>query len=184
VLSNLWGSAIWITTPAFLYALFAKWKNDNAILIGAMILLFGMALVVSRAVSGLWDSRWYSYDFPAQLNLLPFYAVIAMALWFGRRDKFIVACWAAILPTALMLSTFAGTGWAQFGYRFQLDFMPFLFLLTTYAMGPDLKWHHKSMIVLSVLLNAWAIAWMYHFEPNATFGITEWSNYCPYPPCP
>jgi hypothetical protein len=62
--------------------------------------------------------------------------------------------------------------------------MPFLFLLTSYAMGPDLKWHHKSMIVLSVLLNAWAIAWMYHFEPNATFGITEWSNYCPYPPCP
>jgi hypothetical protein len=100
-----------------------------------------------------------------------------MALWFGRKDKFILACWAAILPTALMLFTFAGTGWAQFGYRFQLDFMPFLFLLTAYAMGPDLKWHHKGMIILSVLLNLWAILWVYQFEPNASFGITGWTSF-------
>jgi hypothetical protein len=55
--------------------------------------------------------------------------------------------------------------------------MPFLFLLTAYAMGPDLKWQHKAMIVLSVLLNLWAIVWIYHFEPNHTFDILQWTSF-------
>lgn len=177
IISNLNGSAIWITTPAFFYALFAGWKNQKAILVGAALLGLGVAFVVLRAMTGLWDSHWYSEQLPRHLNILPFYIVIAMALWFGRKDKFVMACWAAILPTALMLFTFAGTGWAQFGYRFQLDFMPFLFLLTAYAMGPDLKWHHKAMIVLSVLLNLWAILWVYQFEPHQAFGIIHWTSF-------
>jgi hypothetical protein len=177
VLSNLNGSAIWLTTPAFFYALFAGWKSRAAIVVGVSLLVVGISFVVLRALSGLWDSGFYREQLPMHLNILPFYVVIGMALWFGRKDRFIVACWAAIIPTALMLFTFAGTGWVQFGYRFQLDFMPFLFLLTAYAMGPDLKWHHKAMIILSVLLNLWAILWIYQFEPNHTFGIAQWTSF-------
>jgi hypothetical protein len=176
-LSNNYGSAIWVTTPAFLWALFAGWKDRRVVLVAGTLLLIATGIVVSKTVSGLWDSDWYTYQFPRHLNILPFYIVIAMALWFGRKDKFVMACWAAILPTALMLFTFAGTGWVQFGYRFQLDFMPFLFLLTAYAMGPDLKWHHKALIALSVLLNLWAILWIYQFEPNHTFDIAQWTSF-------
>ncbi len=175
--SNLNGSSLWMTTPAFFYALFAGWKDRRFIVIGLGLLAIAVGIPVSRAVSGLWGSDWYSYQFERHINILPFYILMGMALWFGRKDKFVLACWAAIIPTALMLFTFAGVGFVQFGYRFQLDFMPFLFLLTAYAMGPDLRWHHKLMIVLSVLLNLWGVLWLYHFEPTHAFGILQWSSF-------
>ncbi len=177
VLSNIGGSALWLTTPAFFYALFYGYRDKRLLIAGLVLLGMAVAIVVSRAVSGLWDSDWHTYQFPRHINIIPFYILIGAALWFGRKDKFVMACWAAILPTALMLFTFAGTGFAQFGYRFSLDFMPFLFLLTAYAMGPDLKWHHKTLIMLSVLLNFWGILWIYQFEPNHAFGIEFWQSY-------
>jgi hypothetical protein len=177
LLSNLGGSAIWTTTPAFFYALFAGWKDRRYVIGGILLLALAVGIVVSRAVSGLWDSDWHTYTFERHINILPFYVVMGMALWFGRKDKFIMACWAAIIPTALMLFTFAGTGFSQYGYRFQLDFMPFLFLLTAYAMGPDLKWHHKLFIVLSVIFTSWGILWEFQFEPDHAFGIDQWRSF-------
>jgi len=78
----------------------------------------------------------------------------------------VIACWSAIIPVALLLFSFAATGWAQFGYRYGLDFYPFLFLLTIRGIGDEIKWHHKLLILLSVCVNLWGVLFIYQFDPK------------------
>jgi hypothetical protein len=83
----------------------------------------------------------------------------------------VLACWAAILPIALADFTFAATGWAQFGYRYSLDFLPFVFLLVVLAV-PRLRGYHLPLIAASVLVNAWGVLWILKFAPGELFGWT------------
>jgi hypothetical protein len=172
VLVSLSGMAIWATTPAYFIAFFNRVRDRRVLAVGILLLLIATGIPIVRAVSGLWDADWHTYIFPRHINILPFYILIAAALWFSRKDKFAIACWAAVIPAALMLFTFAGTGFAQFGYRFSLDYMPFLFLLTANAIGNDIKWYHKALIVLSVLANLWGILWLYHFHPQNLWDLS------------
>ena len=41
----------------------------------------------------------------------------------------LVACWMALLPVMVMNLMYQNSGWVQFGYRFALDYMVFLFAL-------------------------------------------------------
>ncbi len=75
-----------------------------------------------------------------------------------------------------MLFTFAGTGFAQFGYRFSLDFMPFLFLLTIKGMGEELSWHQKALILASVVVNLWGVVWINKFDQTQYLGL-HWSSF-------
>ncbi|MEQ9618255.1 MAG: hypothetical protein RIG61_03665 [Deltaproteobacteria bacterium] len=98
------GMAIWITTPAFIYAFFA-----------------------------------------------------------GIRNKIAAGCWLSIILIAFVDFCHGTWGFAQFGYRFALDFYPFLFLLTVKGMGNDVKWHHKVLIIIGVLVNLWGVLWINKF---------------------
>lgn len=181
------GMALWATTPAFFYAFFAGTRDKRLVAAGWLLIAATTGVIISKAIANVvpdsilgldtsWRTDWATYEFPFQANLVPFYVLIAMAIWTGRHDKFILACWSAILPVALMLFTFAGTGFAQFGYRFGLDFMPFLFLLTVKGMGEDLRWHHKTLIIASVVINLWAVVWIYEFDPHQYLGL-QWSGW-------
>ncbi|HDS45513.1 MAG TPA: hypothetical protein ENN68_05405 [Methanomicrobia archaeon] len=97
------GMAIWVTTPAFIYALRSK-----------------------------------------------------------RTEALTWASWLAILAVASVLFTRGCTGWG-FGYRYAMDFYPFLFLLTVKGMGEQLRWHHRALILLSVLVNVWGVIWVNKF---------------------
>lgn len=172
VLPSWAGQAFWATTPAFLCALFVGLRDKRVIIGGAALLTIAAAIIISRAVARAWGTDWSTQQFPYGLNLWPFFGMIALAIFMGfkLRDKLVIACWAAIIPIALTNFTFAATGWAQFGYRYALDFYPFLFLLTMKGMGSDLKWQHKGLILSSVAVNLWAILWIYQFDPSQTFG--------------
>ncbi len=98
------GMAIWITTPAFVYALFAD-----------------------------------------------------------IRDRITVGCWLSIIPMAFLEFTHGTWGFAQFGYRFAMDFYPFLFLLTVKGMRDRIRWHHKVLICLGILVNLWGVLWINKF---------------------
>ncbi len=98
------------------------------------------------------------------------------ALFAGLRSKLAIACWAAIIPTALTVAIFAGTGFAQFGYRYAQDFYPFLFLLTIIGIGGVLRWHHKLLIVASVLVNFWGVLWIYNFDAHGFLDL-RWVGY-------
>jgi len=176
ILPSWGGMAFWASTPAFFYALFNRVRDRRLIILGIGIIAVTTAIIISRAIASYWDAGWATYTFPSKINIAPFYLLILAAIYLGRKDKLVLACWAAIIPTALMLFTFAGTGFSQFGYRFALDFMPFLFLLTIKAMGPDLKWHHKTLIVASIVANLWGVVWIHQFAQSGYLGL-EWVRF-------
>ncbi len=63
------------------------------------------------------------------------------------------------------LLMYFNTGWYQFGYRFILDFLPFIFLLAVLAMQAVPGWREKSLIVLSVAMNVWGFLVFAFFHP-------------------
>lgn len=100
ILPSLSGLAIWITTPAFIYSFFAKFK-----------------------------------------------------------DKFVLFSWISIIAISLLIFSHGSTGFTQFGYRFAVDFYPFLTYLTIKGVsnsgGP--KWHHWILLFIGVIINLWGI---------------------------
>lgn len=98
------GMAIWITTPAFIYAFFA-----------------------------------------------------------GIRNRLAIGCWISIALIALLDFMHGTWGFTQFGYRYAVDFYPFLFLLTVKGIGANIKWHHKLLISLGIIVNLWGVLWIHKF---------------------
>lgn len=87
----------------------------------------------------------------------------AYALFADIRDKLAIGCWLSIIPIALLDFTHGTWGFAQFGYRFGMDFYPFLFLLTVMGMGDRVRWHHMILICFGILVNLWGVLWINKF---------------------
>lgn len=68
------------------------------------------------------------------------------------------------LAIALVIFIHGGTGFAQFGYRYALDFYPFLFLLTINALSQNkfnkTKW---IFLIVAVIVNLWGVLWINKF---------------------
>jgi hypothetical protein len=67
-------------------------------------------------------------------------------------DRVTWCSWLTVFCIAAVIFTNAATGWG-FGYRYAVDFYPFLFLLTVRGMGAELKWYHKVLIIVGVVVN-------------------------------
>ena len=94
-----YGLAIWITTPAFIYVVFANIKENITKL-----------------------------------------------------------SWLSIFLIFTLVSLRGGTGWTQFGYRYAIDFYPFLTLLTIKGVTKTgLRWHHWLLLFIGILVNAWGV---------------------------
>lgn len=173
------GLALWVVSPALLLGLFVHLRRyRTAALLGvAALILAGAVMVVAALAHDLHLTTWTMADVPFGLQLLPFWVLIAVAisLAVGVRDRLAVACWAAIVALALGDWLFAATGWAQFGYRYGLDFMPFLWLLAAMAV-PRLRWFHAVLIGAAVLVNLWGVLWIFKFAQAQLFGWT-WIGY-------
>ncbi|MFA5374738.1 MAG: hypothetical protein WC455_03155 [Dehalococcoidia bacterium] len=63
-----------------------------------------------------------------------------------------------LLPTILWFST----GWVQFGYRYSLDFIPFILILIVAGMGKTINKKMIALIVMSVAVNLWGTLWSVH----------------------
>lgn len=101
-----WGGlSIFITTPAFIFSLFAKWKETiNKFAWLAIILIFGFVLM------------------------------------------------------------HGSSGFAQFGYRFAVDFYPFLIFLTIKGVERvGLKKIHWLYLILGIVVNLWGVLWINKF---------------------
>ena len=83
------------------------------------------------------------------------------------RDVVTGSCWLAIVAVAFVIFSKGLSGWG-FGYRYAVDFYPFLYVLTVKGMGEKVMWHHKVLIILSVLVNLWGIIWV------TKFGLITW----------
>ena len=70
----------------------------------------------------------------------------------------------AVLCILPILITHGTVGFTQFGYRFSLDFTPFLLLLTAKGMRDKLGWSEKTLIIISILINLWGIVSIIKFN--------------------
>ncbi|MGB9911677.1 MAG: hypothetical protein ACPLKP_03745 [Microgenomates group bacterium] len=64
--------------------------------------------------------------------------------------------WKEIITTfliSLSIFTYYGVGVSQFGYRFALDFYPFLFLILLKTLNGKLIFIHKLLIIYSIIFN-------------------------------
>lgn len=80
-----------------------------------------------------------------------------------RKTELKLGAWLAIGLVCAVLFTHYSQGWVQFGYRFLLDFAPFLLILT--AMGfddNDSSRHRKWQVALvsfSIVVSTWGVLW-------------------------
>ncbi|MET0284029.1 MAG: hypothetical protein ABW352_06150 [Polyangiales bacterium] len=86
-----------------------------------------------------------------------------LALWFTTPallwtlfprhvDVRMVGLWLAVIPVALMDLAYQNSGWIQFGYRFALDYMPFLIVLLALGrrrFGPGFH----ALLVFAIAVN-------------------------------
>jgi hypothetical protein len=107
------------------------------------------------------------YTLPKFTNEFPFIkpTYIGMGLFFttpaflyifkARLRGLTLASIVGILTTVTVWVTHGVTGWAQFGYRYSLDVLPLLAILTADGMNYKLSRFKVVLIILSCLINLW-----------------------------
>lgn len=86
------------------------------------------------------------------------------ALWAPIREKLVKSSWITILMVCLIIFSHGTTGFAQFGYRFAVDFYPFLILLTIKGVSTTgLKWHHWLLLIIGIGVNLWGVIFINKF---------------------
>ena len=80
------------------------------------------------------------------------------------KERFVQLSWFSILLISIVIFSHGTTGFAQFGYRFAVDFYPFLILLTIKGVAKTgLKWHHWLLLIMGVIVNLWGVLWINKF---------------------
>jgi len=70
-------------------------------------------------------------------------------------ERLALAALGGLLLTSIPTLTFAVEGWAQFGYRYSLDVLPFMVLLVASGMRYRLNCFAIAIIALSCGINLW-----------------------------
>jgi len=100
----------------------------------------------------------FPYFKPSPNGLGLFFTTPALLYMFraNLKDKYVLpALLSILLPLALGM-TYGVTGFAQFGYRFSLDWIPFGIILVMSGMSKPSKLA-MFVIALSVLINLWGV---------------------------
>lgn len=107
----------------------------------------------------------FLFGLPMLTSIAPYiqFPMSGMAIWFTTpaffftlkskiKDKVTLSAWLATFLIAAIIFDNAATGWG-FGYRYAVDFYPFLFLLAVRGMGGNLRWYHKLLIIIGIIVN-------------------------------
>jgi hypothetical protein len=113
--------------------------------------------------AALWSFPQISSQFPyVTPNMMSMALWIVMpglliALWVPRQER--LTCLVSVALLCLLPGTLfhGGIGASQFGYRYMLDYLPFLLILMALAMRKRIRWWQQLLIVLSILVNVWGV---------------------------
>lgn len=94
-----------------------------------------------------------AYD-PDGMSLLVTTPILALLLWPRARPRLHRTLWATVAVTALPGFLYQNTGYVQFGYRFSLDYTPYLFLLLAIGARPMTRWFWL-LAAAGVAVNTW-----------------------------
>ncbi len=103
-----------------------------------------------------------------------------MAIWFTsplflvllykfKKSKYSISAGLTSLLIAIPILCFYSIGYAQYGYRYALDFLPFLFLLLLPSFNSKLSKKEIALIIIGVVFNAIYITSLWGVYP--LFGI-------------
>lgn len=99
-----------------------------------------------------------------------------MAIWFTsplfiylltkpKKNEYTVS---SLITASALLSPslfYFGIGFVQFGYRYSLDFLPFLFILLLPSLKPNLSLGVKTLIIIGVLFNCLYLTSLWDIYP-------------------
>ncbi len=73
------------------------------------------------------------------------------------RKRLVYSALIAVLIVSIPSLMKGGNGFTQFGFRYSLDFLPFLLILTASGLTNRFNFYPKLLIVLSILVNLWGV---------------------------
>lgn len=80
------------------------------------------------------------------------------------KNKENIFTWISILLITTIVLIHGGTGFTQFGYRYAVDFYPFiLFLVLKSIAKSGIRWHHNLLLTFSVIVNLWGVIFINKF---------------------
>lgn len=83
------------------------------------------------------------------------------ALLANVKERIVQLAWLSIVLISIVIFSHGTTGFAQFGYRFAVDFYPILlFLVIKGVSRTGVRWHHWVLLLISVLVNLWGVIWI------------------------
>lgn len=94
-----------------------------------------------------------AYD-PDGMSLFVTTPLFLLLLWPRARPRLHLPLWLTVAVTALPGFLYQNTGYVQFGYRFSLDYTPYLFLLLAVGARPMGRWFW-AVGLAGVAVNAW-----------------------------
>jgi hypothetical protein len=77
---------------------------------------------------------------------------LLLLLWPKQRPPLHRALWLTVALVAIPTFFYQNSGWVQFGYRFCLDYLPFLVLLLAVG-GRRFGWGTRTLIILGIVIN-------------------------------
>jgi hypothetical protein len=84
-----------------------------------------------------------------------------------RKTELKLAAWVAIILISIPIFLHFSQGWVQYGYRFMLDFAPFLLLLTALGFddngSPAARRWQIGLVALSIVAGFWGRYWANQF---------------------
>ncbi len=126
------------------------------------VMLKGGPLQVSRAPYFVPNPRGMSVLLVSPWLLLAFLPLMCP----DRRGVRAIAAWSwlAVLLVSLPAVLYVNTGWVQFGYRFALDWLPFLLLAAIVGIRGRSRWISLPPLVAAIVVNSWGVAAILNWE--------------------
>jgi hypothetical protein len=135
--------------------------------------------LVDRRAMGLFSIRQIPENvrlallaLPGVVNLAPFIVpdregmsmllvspALLTSLWAGFRDRTAQLLWIAAALVALPVFLYYGGGFQQYGFRYSLDFTPFLIALMAVGTRRWVGWPERILVVASIVSVWYGVLW-------------------------
>jgi hypothetical protein len=104
---------------------------------------------------------------PYGLSILFTSPAFIYAFFVKRKTPLKPACWIAVGLITIPLFMYQSQGWVQYGYRFVLDYLPFLGILTVMGFddnrSPNSRALQIALIAVSIASGSWGRYWANRF---------------------
>jgi hypothetical protein len=100
---------------------------------------------------------------PYGMSMLLVSPALLTSLWAGFRDRTAGLLWAATAFVAVPVFLYYGGGYVQYGFRYSLDFTPFLVALMAIGSRRWIGWPERFLVLASIASVLVGIYWYAKF---------------------